>query len=248
MKGWKSLYLRDVAVPSEVPPTISSLKRQQGRWCKGTIQTVKSTLVPVLRSRYFSLTQKILAAIHLTFYTVHPLLFMILVTSVPLIVSNAAVKYYGVLWHLLNLFTFFCFLATPLMYVEGARYRDFSASYVGKSLLWLTFGGYGISISNTINWFDAFLGSVGPFQRTPKYDIRTKGDRWEDKKYHPPFPKSVFLELAGSMYALFAIPYALHYVNWTALPFMVIYFAGFLWVATSSIREYGARRGRIVTE
>jgi cellulose synthase/poly-beta-1,6-N-acetylglucosamine synthase-like glycosyltransferase len=47
LSGWRGCYLRDVAVPGEVPATVTALKYQQGRWCKGTVQVWRRLLVRV---------------------------------------------------------------------------------------------------------------------------------------------------------------------------------------------------------
>jgi len=75
LNGWKALYLRDVECPAEIPPTIPSLKRQQSRWARGSIRTFRKLLSRILLDKKLSLGQKAEALVHLSYYSVHPLMF-----------------------------------------------------------------------------------------------------------------------------------------------------------------------------
>ena len=74
LSGYKPVYLKDVKVPAELPPTITSLKRQQGRWARGSIQTARKVWPTVYASKKLSIRQKFEAFVHLTYYMVHPLM------------------------------------------------------------------------------------------------------------------------------------------------------------------------------
>lgn len=50
LAGWKFVFLQDVEVPAELPPTISAFQEQQFRWAKGSIQTARRLLVRILRA------------------------------------------------------------------------------------------------------------------------------------------------------------------------------------------------------
>ena len=75
LRGWKGLYLRDVECPAEIPPTIPSLKRQQSRWARGSIRTFRKLLSSILMDRKLTVGQKSEALVHLSYYSVHPLMF-----------------------------------------------------------------------------------------------------------------------------------------------------------------------------
>ncbi len=74
LNGWKALYLRDVECLAEVPPTIPAVKKQQARWASGSIRTCKKLLWKVLGDKRLTLGQKLEAFVHLSFYSVHPLM------------------------------------------------------------------------------------------------------------------------------------------------------------------------------
>ena len=64
---------------------IDAFKRQQFRWAKGSIQTALKLLGPFWRTRQ-PLWLKLLGTLHLTNYTVHPLMLLNLLLTLPMIV------------------------------------------------------------------------------------------------------------------------------------------------------------------
>ncbi len=242
LNGWRGSYLRDVAVPGEVPATVTALKYQQGRWCKGTVQVWKRVLVRVWKTRSFSLKKKLLATVHLTYYTVHPLLFIMLMVSGPLTISGAVLRHYGLGWQLLTILAFLSALATPLMYLEGARYRGLRIADRIRALVLLTIGGYGISISNSMNYIEGLRGDLGVFKRTPKYDLETRNDSWQEKRYQPSIPFSAPLEIIASAYSFLILVFAVKHFDLTAIPFLVFYAIGYLVVGVSTMAEALVRR------
>jgi cellulose synthase/poly-beta-1,6-N-acetylglucosamine synthase-like glycosyltransferase len=75
LKGWKAIYLRDVTCPAEIPPTVPAVKRQQSRWARGSIRVFRKLSLNILKNKMLSFEQKIEALIHLSYYSVHPLMF-----------------------------------------------------------------------------------------------------------------------------------------------------------------------------
>ncbi|MEM2897256.1 MAG: hypothetical protein QXG01_06785, partial [Candidatus Bathyarchaeia archaeon] len=75
LKGWKALYLRDVKCWAEIPPTIPAIKKQQSRWASGSIRTFRKLCIQILKDKSLTLSKKVEALIHLSFYSVHPLMF-----------------------------------------------------------------------------------------------------------------------------------------------------------------------------
>ena len=74
LKSWKALYLRNVECPAEIPPTIPAVRRQQARWASGSIRTFRKLVGKLLADKRLTLGQKTEGFIHLSFYTVHPLM------------------------------------------------------------------------------------------------------------------------------------------------------------------------------
>ncbi len=74
LKGWKAMYLRDVECLAEIPPTIPAVVKQQARWASGSIRTCRKLLWKVLADKRLTLGQKLESFVHLSFYSVHPLM------------------------------------------------------------------------------------------------------------------------------------------------------------------------------
>jgi cellulose synthase/poly-beta-1,6-N-acetylglucosamine synthase-like glycosyltransferase len=185
LQGYRAVYLRDAMVPSELPPTITSLKRQQGRWARGSLQAARKLLGHVVRSSLLSRTQKFEAAIHLTYYIVHPLMvasfgLAVLATLLHIDVIRYAVEIslprVGTVEDIANALTrenvaHFTFSVAPwlifailvlistcsvLLYcIQAVRMQKMSLLQNFKHLILLVIIGYGISISNTVH---ALLG------------------------------------------------------------------------------------------
>ncbi|MEZ4611647.1 MAG: hypothetical protein R2838_15660 [Caldilineaceae bacterium] len=80
MAGWQPRYVNDVTAPAEIPPQLSALKRQQARWAKGSIQTLRKLGGDVWRSDR-PLTTRLFALFHLSSYLLHPLLLLPLIAG-----------------------------------------------------------------------------------------------------------------------------------------------------------------------
>jgi len=87
LKGWKLQFAPDVVCPAEVPVTINAFKSQQHRWAKGSIQTAKKNLGKLFKSDV-SLLVKIQAVLHLTHYMVHPMMLLVVLTSIPMLYTQ----------------------------------------------------------------------------------------------------------------------------------------------------------------
>jgi cellulose synthase/poly-beta-1,6-N-acetylglucosamine synthase-like glycosyltransferase len=74
LNGWKALYLKDVECLAEIPPTVPAVKKQQSRWASGSIRTFRKLARRVLTDRRLTFGQKLESVIHLSFYSVHPLM------------------------------------------------------------------------------------------------------------------------------------------------------------------------------
>ena len=87
LRGWKLKFVPEVVCPAEVPVTINAFKSQQHRWAKGSIQTAKKNLGNLFRSD-FPMPVKIQAFLHLTHYMVHPMMILVVLTSLPMLYSQ----------------------------------------------------------------------------------------------------------------------------------------------------------------
>ena len=82
LRGWRFVYLPDIAAPAELPVEMSAFKAQQFRWAKGSIQVARKLLPRILRSRA-TLAQKTEAFFHLTNNFAYPLLLLLSLLLLP---------------------------------------------------------------------------------------------------------------------------------------------------------------------
>jgi cellulose synthase/poly-beta-1,6-N-acetylglucosamine synthase-like glycosyltransferase len=170
LRGWRFLYLPDVDAPAEIPPQIAAFKRQQSRWATGTIQCLLKLGKRILSGR-LSLWQKFQAMLHLGGYFVHPLMLVLLLTSVPLMLAgqlnNLPLAPLGV-----------AVLGTPLMSLitQATLHRDWPRRLAYFPFFLLM--GAGIALSNTLAVGRALAGKPEGFRRTPKFHLQSGRDRW----------------------------------------------------------------------
>ncbi len=233
LNGWKLEFAPGVVCPAELPVTINGFKSQQHRWAKGSIETAKKNLLRLFKAD-LPLLIKIQSFLHLTHYMVHPLMIIVVLTSIPMLFTK---------WFFLGIplpllfFTLFC-LATfgpSNMYIFSQRilYSDWKKSI--KYLPFLMFLGTGISVNNTKAILQALLGIKTGFVRTPKYGIESKEDTWYGKLYSIPFSAVSIIELLLGLYSLAGFLLFLLYSKYFISPFLLIYTAGFLYVFSLSV-------------
>ncbi len=268
LKGYQFLYLRDLPSPGEIPPTVPSFKKQQGRWACGSLRTARKILPALLADRSLGFKKRLEAFIHLTGYLVHPLmfgsfvlaclgtLFHIYTFRIALSVSplspgvnaettraTAALLFQNLPWVLLGLMIVLCTIAVWITPVAALRTQGFSASQNAANLVVLFLLGCGISLNNTIEAGKALLTNRDwAFRRTPKYAIRHSQEGWREKRYQVPLDSVCFLELACVGLGAFAIGDAVSDANYGVLVILVPYVAAYLFVALLTIRQ--SRRGQ----
>ncbi|UCE84203.1 MAG: glycosyltransferase family 2 protein [Deltaproteobacteria bacterium] len=233
LKGWKLEFAPGVVCPAELPVTINGFKSQQHRWAKGSIETAKKNLVKLFKAK-LPLLVKIQSFLHLTHYMVHPLMIIVVLTSIPMLFTK---WFFVSISYPLLFFTLFC-LATfgpSNMYIFSQRilYPDWRKSI--KYLPFLMCLGTGISVNNTKAILEALFGFKSGFVRTPKYGIERKEDTWYGKIYSIPFSAVSLIELLLGLYSLAGLLLFLLFSKYFISPFLFIYTAGFIYVFSLSV-------------
>ncbi|MGQ9553706.1 MAG: glycosyltransferase [Anaerolineae bacterium] len=243
LAGWRCLYLPEVVAPAEVPPTVSSFKRQQRRWAMGSIQCLRHLARPLWRS-HLRFWQKLEGFIHLSGYLAHPLMIVLLLVSLPLLLLNGGLHYHMAFLGLAS-------LGPPLLYAVAQAVQSPPALRRLLFLPVLVLLGTGVALSNTLAVLKGFYCDGGEFQRTPKFHLVGTGGDWRSKRYslgfdvatkQPLLYRSV-AELVLALYALAAIVTAWRQGSIYAVPFLALYACGFAYVAFESLQE--ARAGRV---
>jgi hypothetical protein len=97
--------------------------------------------------------------------------------------------------------------------------------------------GIGISLNNCKAVIEALLGHKSEFTRTPKYNVTSKKDNWKAKLYRGHKTWLPYLELLFGLYFTVAVVLTFYNQIFSALPFLVMFQAGYLYVALSSLLQ-----------
>jgi cellulose synthase/poly-beta-1,6-N-acetylglucosamine synthase-like glycosyltransferase len=214
LKGWKSLYLPDVAVPGELPPQMMAYRRQQARWAVGSTQCLMHLGGPVWRSQR-SLSSRVMALLHLAQYLPHPLMLMLLLLTPPLLLTRQLASLPLAPLGLVG-------LIPPLMYVISQRVL-YPRSWVQHLLAFpaLMLFTTGLSWSNTRAVGQALWQETVPFERTPKF-----GNGWKTSRYALRQGSILRMETFLCFYALWGAILAWHTAS-QAVPYLLLYAASF---------------------
>lgn len=233
IKGWKSAFVEDAVIPAELPVQINSVKRQQYRWAKGSIQCAVKLLQDVIMHKHLPADTKIQAFIQLTRHIVYPLL-LIQFLLLPLLLAIDYNIYPVNIYPLSALIMFILFSFTfPLIVIK----KVFSSSWKKKirAYIYLILFGSGIAVNNTIAVLDALYGGKPEFLRTPKFGITKKGEEWRNNIYALPFTKTTLLEIFFAAYGILGIFISIFSNNQIYAPIIAIQTAGFIYISYLSI-------------
>ncbi len=232
--GWRSLYLPDVDAPAELPPQMDALKRQQARWAKGSTQCLRKLGLPILRSR-LSAPQKLMALVHIGSYFTQPMMIIILLTTLPMIWLGQSVSpIIAGLW--------VAGVGPPLLYLaaESSLYhRNWGGRILYLPVLAAVVTGVTWSTSQAV--WEGLTHWGGTFRRTPKFRLEGKRGDWSSSLYRLAPDRTVVGEVALLLYALVTVAVAVTHGRYHAIPFLLLYVAGFSIAAGGSLLQ-GWRR------
>lgn len=235
LKGWKFKFLNDVTSPAELPSEINALKTQQFRWTKGAIETAKKMLPKVWKSS-IPLRVKILATFHLTNNVVFPFILLAGILNVPVVfIKNGG--HHDTYFVIMSFFVL-AFVGSFLFYFYSQK--DVHPDWRRRIFLFPLFmaGSMGFSLLNTKAVFEGLFNKKSEFVRTPKYRIVGRGDSWIDKRYVPKkVNATVIAEILLAGYCLFGVVASLYFLEIAAVPFQLMFFLGFSFVAVLSIKH-----------
>jgi cellulose synthase/poly-beta-1,6-N-acetylglucosamine synthase-like glycosyltransferase len=233
LAGWRFVYLKDVAVPAEVPVDMNGFKTQQHRWTKGSIQTGRKLLPEILRSA-FPWKVKLEAFFHLTNNFSYLLVVLLALLIVPAIVIREQIG-----WQKLVVFDFPLFFGATLsfiaFYVSSQREIGKSWRPTLKYMPFLMSLGIGMSLTNVRGVIEGLVNRPAEFTRTPKYRIEGTAGEWRTKKYRAASGFSLTAEILLAGYFLAAIAFAVAEKYWVGVPFLLMFFNGFAYTAAFSL-------------
>jgi cellulose synthase/poly-beta-1,6-N-acetylglucosamine synthase-like glycosyltransferase len=238
LAGWRIAYVPSLVCPSELPADIHGLKAQQFRWTKGTQETAKKMLPRLLHSD-FSPWMKLQGALHLLSNSTYPVLLVVGIVN-PLVVVIAHHSHIRIAWPISAYFIFSLFgtfsyhgEAERALHPDWRRRMLYFPAFLAQSI--------GMSVNNAKAAIEAWIGIKTGFMRTPKYDLTRRDQRWQQLRYRSRFSWTVLAEIVMTAYTTAGIVYAIVTDEWGALPFLVLFAAGYGLVASYSIRHGLAR-------
>ncbi|MCO5167696.1 MAG: glycosyltransferase [Planctomycetes bacterium] len=221
LRGWRFLYLDDVAVPGELPEDVGALRTQQERWTRGSAQTARKLLGAVWRAPGVPLAARVEATCQLLLNASYVLALALALLMVPAVALGRPEDHALALAHLGLLVA----AAAPVAAFHVASQRGARARLEALALVPLLFAvGLGLSLSNALAYLAGLLRrSDVPFVRTPK-----RGGAAARRYRAASAWRRATLELALALWAAVGVVAALHTQRLAALPFLALAAAGFL--------------------
>ncbi len=237
MKGWQFLYVPSIECPSELPADTYGFQVQQSRWAKGLTQVALKLLRRILESD-LPWRVKAEAFFHLTPNISYPL--MIIVSSLMLPVM--IVRFYMGPFQML-------LLDLPLII---ASFWSISAFYlVAQRELFpktwkraifflpaLMAAGVALTLINAKAVMEALCGYETAFARTPKFGLGGKAVvKTQQVAYRRRSGWLPYSEIAMGTFFLGMVLYAFETFNFLAVPFLLLFVAGYYWAGFSTLYE-----------
>lgn len=231
LSGWETEYVPNLEVPAEIPEDINAFKNQQFRWAKGSIQTALK-IIPMLREKKISAFKMIQAILHLTHYSVHPLMLILALLTMPVLYYVKA--YLPPIWFACLIFCMILATSGPsTMYMVSQYYIG---NKIRKQILLIPammLIGTGLAVNNGKAVFEALFKMQSPFHRTPK-----KGEASGRGAYRPIKDITCVIEILLGLYCLASFQMFFGLSNFLVSPFLMLYASGFLFVGIISIIHF----------
>lgn len=216
LRGWRGLFLPEVAVPAEVPADAAAFKSQQFRWAKGSLQTALRLLPAVWRAAR-PLIEKIQATLHLTNYLMHPLLVLLVLMTPWLALATPA---HSAALASGGFAVFFAATFSGFTYLCGQALLGHPLRVSLTRLNCLLLAGTGPALTNVRAALEALIGRRSEFIRTPKQG-GFKAHRYRARAVTPPWLDATF-----GAYAIASIAVCLAQGWFAAVPMLLFSASG----------------------
>ena len=236
LRGWRFLYLHAPAAPAELPVSVSAFKSQQHRWTKGAVQTARKLLGTVWRSPQ-PLRVKIEASFHMLANLAYPVMVLLsLLAPMALAVRERAEHPFVGPWADIAVLVAATGSVCVFFVVAQARVgrSSWQAAVQLPALMAL---GAGIALNNSLAVLAGLDRRPGEFVRTPKYAALVSGDRWQGRVVDTGRHSLLWLECLFALWANAAVAVAVTAGWWSGLPLLLLFQAGYTYIACLSIAE-----------
>ncbi len=186
LKNWKFKFLEDVETPAELPVIISAAKSQQFRWNKGGAENFQKMLKRIVFNKNIPFKTKVHGILHLLNSSMFLFIFIVAILSIPMLYIKNEYEHLNIYFFVMSFFvisTFIFFICYWFMYKKrhGSSLLSF-IKYIGAFVSFFSIV-MGFSLHNTMAVLEGHLGKKTAFIRTPKFNIKSLSDSWENNKY-----------------------------------------------------------------
>jgi cellulose synthase/poly-beta-1,6-N-acetylglucosamine synthase-like glycosyltransferase len=242
LKGWQFVYMPSVECPSELPVEMYGFQVQQSRWAKGLTQVARKLLPAILRSDVPWRT-KLEAFLHLTPNISYPLMLIVSALTLPVMIVRFYMGVFQMFMVDLPLIVA-SFWSISAFYMVAHRElfpRDWRRAFAFLPVL--IAAGIGLTLINSRAVLEAIFGIKTAFARTPKYAIGPQKAKVIESKYRNRSGWLPYAELAVGTYFASMIGFAIDTYNYFAIPFLILFVAGYYWAAFATL--YDEWRGKL---
>ncbi|HEY8901824.1 MAG TPA: cellulose synthase family protein [Chthoniobacterales bacterium] len=234
LAGWKFEFLPNIIIPAELPPDMNGFKSQQHRWTKGSIQTCKKMLSTIWAAK-IPFILKVEATMHLTSNFGYLLLALLCVLMLPQTMSNHHSSGMWRTW-LIDLPIFFATTVSIATFYICAQ-RHLNPKGWMRDMLYLPMLlslAIGMSVNNAKAVLEALINHQTGFTRTPKYGSTVTPRATKRRAYLPMKSLLPIIEMLFALYFAYCTSKALLAGEFTSVPFLLLFFVGFSYVAGKS--------------
>jgi cellulose synthase/poly-beta-1,6-N-acetylglucosamine synthase-like glycosyltransferase len=236
LKGWKFMYMPGLECPSELPIEMHGFQVQQARWAKGLTQVAKKLLPRILRAPV-PWRVKLEAFLHLTPNISYPLMLIVTGLTLPVMVCRFYMGVFQMVVVDLPLIVA-SFWSISAFYVVAQR-ELFPKDWKKAVLLMpaLMAAGIALTLSNAKAVIEALVGYKTAFARTAKYAIAGRQTNVAVATYRSRSGLLPYAEIAVGLYFLGNVAFAIDTYNFFAIPFLLLFVAGYFWAGFASLWE-----------
>ncbi|QNF35359.1 glycosyltransferase [Adhaeribacter swui] len=226
LRHWQFRYLEFLEAPAELPVTMPAIKSQQFRWTKGAAENARKNLGKVFRSDKPWLT-KMHALFHLGNSSVFVGVLLTGLLSLPVLFIQEFYPQWQAYY--LSRALFLISLAGLVAFYYTAYRQSNQGARSGSRLLflprffWFLTFSMGLSLHNALAVMEGYTGKKTPFIRTPKFNIRSNHDSWQQNPYRTASINLLtVLEGILAMYFLIGVFAGFYLHRYGLLPFHIM--------------------------
>jgi cellulose synthase/poly-beta-1,6-N-acetylglucosamine synthase-like glycosyltransferase len=235
LAGWKFVYAPHVSAPAELPCDMNSFKGQQYRWAKGSVQTARKLLGPILRAPV-GRKVKTEAVFHLTNNLAYVFLVVLAALQLPNMLIRRQMEHPELLMLDAPLFLATCG-SVATFYVIAHHDLHGGSWQAIKRLPAMMALGIGLSINNGRAALEGLFGRDVEFIRTPKRGAIDGQPISGTGCYRGRWPWHNTIELAFGLYCTATLLIAVVTKSWASVPFLLLFSSGFTYVGVASLCE-----------